>query len=103
MVDQIDIEVAYALPAEQVIVEINVPEDCTVREAIRRSGLLAQHTEIDLDQNRVGIFGKLAKLDDRVHAGDRVEIYRALIADPKEARKRRAAQGKQMKKGGGCN
>ena len=94
VVEQMDIEVAYALPAEQVIVEVQVPGDCTIREAIQRSGLLAQYPDIDLEANRVGIFGKLAKLDDPLHAGDRVEIYRVLIADPKEARKRRAAQGK---------
>lgn len=98
-----DIEVAYALPEEQVIVELQVPGDCTVREAIRRSGLLAQYPDIHLEDSRVGIFGKLAKLDDALHPGDRVEIYRALIADPKEARKRRAAQGKKMKKGGGAD
>jgi hypothetical protein len=73
-----------------------------VAEAIERSGIIERFPEIDLAKNKVGIFGKLAKLDKVLQPGDRVEIYRPLIADPKEARKKRAAQGKVMKKGAGA-
>ena len=73
----------------------------TVEDAIRISGVLERFPEIDLGANKVGIFGKLTKLGSELRAKDRVEIYRALIADPKEVRKQRAAAGKRMKKGGG--
>jgi putative ubiquitin-RnfH superfamily antitoxin RatB of RatAB toxin-antitoxin module len=95
----IDVEVAYATPEEQVVVPLSVSPQDTLDTAIERSGLLERFPEIDLAQNKVGIFGKLATLKSGLHDGDRVEIYRPLIADPKEARKRRAAQGKAMKKG----
>ena len=62
--------------------------------------LIDNFPEIDLTVNRVGIFGKLTKLSNVLRAGDRVEIYRRLIADPKESRRKRAAEGKKMKKGG---
>jgi len=78
-----------------------VAPDTTLAEVIRASGILERFPEIDLDKNKVGVFGKLGKLSDTLHAGDRVEIYRPLIADPKEVRKRRAAEGKVMKKGAG--
>lgn len=93
-------EVAYALPDEQVILEVSAGEGATVEEVIRLSGILDHYPEIDLDQNKFGIFGKAAKLDAVLYPGDRVEIYRPLIADPKEVRRKRAAQGKKMKKGG---
>lgn len=80
---------------------LEVVADASVAEAIAQSGILEQFPDIDLDTNKVGIFGKLGKLTDGLHAGDRVEIYRPLIADPKEVRKQRAAQGKVMKKGAG--
>ncbi len=97
----IPVEVAYALPEHQTIIGLNVPQGTTVREAVERSGILEQFPEIDPDKNKMGIFGKLAKADASLRAKDRVEIYRPLIADPKEVRKRRAAEGKKMKKGGG--
>jgi len=99
---QFQVEVAYARPDVQVVVSVEVAEGATIREAIERSGLLERFPEIDLEAQRVGVFGKLSKLDASVQARDRVEIYRALIADPKEVRKQRAAQGKRMKKGGGA-
>jgi len=74
-----------------------VEEGTTVGVAIERSGILDEFPEIDLAVNRVGIFGKVAKLDAPLAPGDRVEIYRALIADPKESRKRRAAETRQKK------
>lgn len=101
MAELIGVEVAYALPHEQHIVALEVEEGTTVERAIALSGLLERYPEIDLGDNKVGIFGKLSKLDKPLHAGDRVEIYRPLVADPKQVRKQRAAEGKRMKKGGG--
>ncbi|HEX7026880.1 MAG TPA: RnfH family protein [Gammaproteobacteria bacterium] len=88
------IEVAYARPDEQVILELEVEEPVTVEEAIRRSGMLDRFPEIDLQVNKVGVFSKLTGLDQPLQAGDRVEIYRKLIADPKQARRQRAEQAK---------
>jgi putative ubiquitin-RnfH superfamily antitoxin RatB of RatAB toxin-antitoxin module len=100
--DLIDVEVAYARPDAQRILSVRLARGATVEDAIKMSGILRQFAEIDLTVNKVGIFGKLSGLDTPLKAGDRVEIYRALIADPKEVRKRRAAQGKPDKKGGGA-
>ncbi|RMD70315.1 MAG: RnfH family protein [Gammaproteobacteria bacterium] len=86
--DVIEVEVAYGRPDEQVILPLKVPEGTTVEEAIRRSGILERFPEIDLAKNKVGIFGKLCKLDQPLRAGDRVEIYRPLIANPKEVTKK---------------
>ena len=97
--DTIPVEVTYALPHEQVVMTLELPADATVRQAIEESRIRERFPEIDLDKNKVGIFGKLAKLDDTLHPGDRVEIYRPLIADPKEIRKQRAKEGKPMKAG----
>lgn len=95
------VEVAYVIPERQLIIELTVDRGTTLRQAIELSGILQQFEEIDLDSNKVGIFGKLAKLTDELQPGDRVEIYRVLIADPKEVRKLRAAEGRATKKGGG--
>ena len=97
----LSVEVAYALANEQVILALKVEAGTTVEQAIRLSGVLERYPEIDLTKNKVGVFGKLTKLDTPLRAKDRVEIYRALIADPKEVRRKRAAEGKRMKKGGG--
>lgn len=99
--ERIGVEVAYAMPEEQVLLKVEGEGGLTVRQAIERSGVLQLFPEIDLEQNRVGIFGKMTTLEQALQSGDRVEIYRPLIADPKEARKRRAAQGKVMRKGSG--
>jgi putative ubiquitin-RnfH superfamily antitoxin RatB of RatAB toxin-antitoxin module len=93
------VEVAYATEDEQLILEVKVPRDCTVRQALELSGIDRHFPEIDLAAAKVGIFGKLSKPDAPLNPGDRIEIYRPLIADPKEARKKRAAEGKVMKKG----
>jgi len=98
---EITVEVAYALPDEQLIVPVMVKEGITAESAIQASGILNKFPEIDLNINKVGIFGKLVKLDTVLRHLDRVEIYRPLIADPKEVRKQRAADGKIMRKGGG--
>ena len=100
-VETITVEVAYARPDEQMILTVEVGAGVTLRQAIEQSGIMEYFTDIDLDQAKVGIFGKLKKLDETLRPGDRVEIYRPLIADPKEVRKQRAAAGKAMKKGGG--
>lgn len=100
-VDDIPVEVSYALPEEQIIVKLQVQRGTTLVEAVKRSGILQRFPEIDLQKNKVGIFGKINKQDYVLREGDRVEIYRPLIADPKEIRKQRAAEGKRMKKGGG--
>lgn len=100
MTDYLKVSVAYVGENDQVLRPIEVRIGTTVRQAIEQSGVLSRCPEIDLAVNQVGIFGKLAKLDRVLEDGDRVEIYRPLIADPKEARKRRAAEGKPMRKGG---
>ncbi len=100
--ERIPVEIAYALPDEQVLLALEVAPGTTVGKAIEVSGILEKHPEIELmTRNKVGIFGKLTKLDQVLRPKDRIEIYRPLIADPKEVRKRRAAEGKKMKKGGG--
>ena len=102
-VDKMPVEVAYALPDRQVILVVEVAPDATLEDAIRASGILEQYPDIDLARNKVGVFGKLGKPGDLLHAGDRVEIYRPLIADPKQVRKQRAAEGKVTRKGAGKN
>jgi len=89
----IDVEVAYATPKQQVIIVLKVPEGANVEHAINASGLLNQFPEIDAADIKVGIFGSLCKLDQQLRQTDRVEIYRPLIHDPKEARRQRAAKG----------
>jgi uncharacterized protein len=99
--DRIPVEVAYARPDIQVIVPVEVPRGATVDDALRASEIDERFPEIDLENAKVGIFGKLTRRDTVLKPKDRVEIYRPLIADPKEVRKQRAAAGKRMKKGGG--
>ncbi len=84
------VEVAYARPERQRVVEVPALPGMTIRQAIEASGLLREFPEIDLAVNKVGIFGKLARPEAQVSAGDRVEIYRPLVADPKAVRRRRA-------------
>jgi putative ubiquitin-RnfH superfamily antitoxin RatB of RatAB toxin-antitoxin module len=89
------VEVAYATPARQEIIEVSVRPGTTVEQVIRASGMLARFPEIELARQRVGIFGVIASLQDAVHDGDRVEIYRPLVADPKEARRVRAVRSRK--------
>lgn len=103
MSDVMTIEVIYPLPEKQEIFSVKLPEGATVRQAIEACGILEKYPEIDLAKNKLGVFAKLAKPDSVVRHRDRVEIYRPLIADPKEVRKQRAAEGKVMKKGAGEN
>ncbi len=95
------VEVAYALPKQQLIIPVNVADGTTAEAAVIASGIIEKFPEIDLATNKLGIFGKLIKSDTVLRHLDRVEIYRPLIADPKEVRRQRAAEGKVMKKGGG--
>ena len=99
--DRIAVEVAYAKADEQLILELEVAPGTTLQQAVEQSGILERFPEIDPAQLKAGVFGKLKKLDQTLREGDRIEIYRPLIADPKQVRKQRAAQGKRMKKGGG--
>ncbi|WP_245673611.1 RnfH family protein [Endozoicomonas ascidiicola] len=94
---EVHVEVAYAKAHEQKIVSVTVKEGTTLREAVRQSGIVSFFPDIDIDQSTMGIFGKtVAKPDQQaVKEGDRIEIYRPLIADPKEVRKRRAEQAKK--------
>lgn len=88
----INIEVAYAQPASQQIVALDVPAGTSVQQAIALSGLLTQYRDIDLTRSKVGIFSLPCSLEQILQAGDRVEIYRALQQDPKEARRNRASK-----------
>lgn len=99
--EKIKIEVVYALPDMQLLLKSEVPQGTTLAEAIKLSGMLDKHPEIDLEKGKFGIFGKLSKTDTVLREKDRIEIYRPLIADPKEVRRKRAEEGKVMKKGGG--
>jgi hypothetical protein len=98
--NMIKVEVVYGLAEEQALLSLDVPNGSKVKEVILASNILELFPEIDLDKVKVGLFGKLTKMDQAVRARDRIEIYRPLIADPKEVRKRRAAEGKRLKKGG---
>jgi len=99
---RIQVEVAFAKEDEQALLAVEGPKGMAIREAIERSGILQRFPEINLEGNKVGIFGKVASLDQALENGDRVEIYRPLIADPKAQRKKRAAEGKVMRKGAGA-
>ena len=90
------VEVAYALPDKQSLISIEIENGSTLKEAIEASGILETFEQIDLTKDRVGIFAKFATLDTILRDKDRVEIYRPLVADPKKARKDRAAEGKAM-------
>ncbi len=99
-IGSINVEVAYALPEKQVIRAVNVDVGTTIGAAIVQSGIMMDYPDLELEEAKVGIFGKVAVMTTVLSEGDRVEIYRPLIADPKEVRRKRAAEGKAMKKGG---
>lgn len=100
---KINVQVIYALAHKQELLNLKLASGSTVQQAIEASGLLNKYPDIDLKKNKLGVFAKLAKPDTVLRDKDRVEIYRPLIADPKEVRKARAAEGKVMKKGAGDN
>jgi putative ubiquitin-RnfH superfamily antitoxin RatB of RatAB toxin-antitoxin module len=91
----ITVEVAYALPTKQSLVSIAIDKNATVEEAIQASNLLHEYPDIDLSKTKVGVWSRVVRLKDTLIDGDRIEIYRALIADPKEIRKRRAEKAKE--------
>lgn len=99
-----NIEVVYALPNEQPLLKVNVTTQTTIKDVIIKSGILEHYPELEqqfeAEEMKVGLFGKLVKMGQIVRDKDRIEIYRPLIADPKEVRKKRAAEGKRLKKGG---
>jgi len=84
-----NVGVCYADSDRQLWLRMEVPDESSVEEAIRRSGILKRFPEIDLTAQKVGIFGKLVKLDAPVKEGDRIEIYRPIVADPRTVRRRR--------------
>lgn len=90
----INIEVAYALPTKQVLIDVAIAEGATVEQAIEVSNILSQFPDIDLKKTKVGIWSRVVRLSETLKDGDRIEIYRPLIADPKEIRKRRAEKAK---------
>ena len=87
------IGVAYSEPSNQIWLTIEVPDDSTVRAAIERSGILRQFPAIDLETQKVGIFGRLVKLDAPLRPGDRVEIYRPITCDPQTVPRRDGVGG----------
>jgi putative ubiquitin-RnfH superfamily antitoxin RatB of RatAB toxin-antitoxin module len=99
----ITVEVAYALPDEQVIMSLEVAENTSVEQAIKRSGILERYPQINMDTDKVGIFGKICKLDATLSQKDRIEIYRPLIADPKESRRQKAEMEKKNKSSEAAN
>jgi putative ubiquitin-RnfH superfamily antitoxin RatB of RatAB toxin-antitoxin module len=94
MSESITIEVVYALPERQSLLTVSVPANCTVQQAILRSGILDMYPDIEMETQKIGIWSRAVKMTDRVKAGDRIELYRPLIADPKELRRRRAEKAK---------
>ncbi len=88
----IEIEVVYATPHHACVIPVSVPVGTTLRQGIESSGILEQFPEIDLTQNKVGLFSKIKSLDDRLNNSVRIEIYRTLKDDPKDARRKRAAK-----------
>jgi len=85
-----EIEVVLAMPEKQVLRKIEAPAGCTVAEAIELSGIRAEFPDIEINPTALGVFSRKVAPDHILHSGDRVEIYRPLVADPKEMRKQRA-------------
>jgi putative ubiquitin-RnfH superfamily antitoxin RatB of RatAB toxin-antitoxin module len=98
MAHQLDIEIVYALPEQQTLLSVQVPEGSTVADGVTLSGILERHPDIDFARSKLGLFGKLSKADALLRDHDRIEIYRPLIADPKEVRRQRAQQDKNVKR-----
>ncbi|EYU15810.1 RnfH family protein [Photorhabdus aegyptia] len=90
----INVEVVYALPDRQYLRTVKLAQGATVEQAIVASGLLTLRNDIDLQKNKIGVYSRSVKLTDILEEGDRVEIYRPLLADPKEMRRKRAERAK---------
>ncbi len=97
MSSEISVEVAYALPEKQYLLKVRLPEGGDVEQAIQASGILELRPEIDLQSSKTGVYSRPVPLDHQLADGDRVEIYRPLIADPKELRRLRAERSAQKK------
>lgn len=93
----IPVQVCYLAPGVQALIDVDVPTNASVAQAIRLSGIVEQHPEIDVSTQQVGVFGKTRSLEDGLEEHDRIEIYRPLTVDPKVARARRVAK---TRKGG---
>ena len=91
----LEVQVVYALPDKQRLVDLEVPSGTTVRVAVERSGIVEYFPDLDLNACDFGIFGEIKEPGFRVRAGDRIEIYRRLLDDPKEIRRRRARDQKE--------
>ena len=98
MSEKFVVEVVYAYPERYFLKKLTLENPITIQKAIVQSGFLEKYTEIDLRQNKVGIFSRTTKLTDMVENGDRIEIYRPLIADPKEIRRKKAEEQAKIKK-----
>ena len=92
MTTTIEIEIIYAYPTKYFLKKFTVEQGTSVQSAILQSGILQQYPDIDLRENKIGVFSRPVKLTDTLYQGDRVEIYRPLLADPKEIRRQRAEQ-----------
>lgn len=95
---RITVEVAYAAPKCQRIVSVEIEADSTIEAAIQRSGILTLFPEVDLSRHKVGVFSRSRQLSDGVKDGDRIEIYRPLLIDPKEARRAKARHASKKKR-----
>ncbi|MEO7032017.1 MAG: RnfH family protein [Herbaspirillum sp.] len=84
------VQVCHAESTQRILLELQVPLGCTLRQAILASGILQQLPDLVLDQIQVGVFGKIKSLNSLLHPHDRIELYRPLRADPKDARRQRA-------------
>lgn len=91
------VEIVYALPDQQHLKSLELPADALVRDAVVASGFVEQFSEVIVDSTPVGIYGERVSYTDPLQDGDRVELYRALVADPKEARRARATQQRGKK------
>jgi putative ubiquitin-RnfH superfamily antitoxin RatB of RatAB toxin-antitoxin module len=92
--NMVKVEVAYARPDRQCVITVEIAAGSTIEAAIRLSGILAEFPEIDLAAQKIGVFSKSCSLSDKIRGGDRIEIYRPLIIDPKEARRAKAKKQK---------
>jgi uncharacterized protein len=91
--DTIEIEVVYAHAAEQIVIRLTVPAGTTAREAVELSGLRQRYPALESEMSALGIYGRAVPKDTVLQRGDRVEIYRPLVAEPKQARRQRARRG----------
>ncbi|WP_133405994.1 RnfH family protein [Parashewanella tropica] len=94
-VDHITVDVVYALPKQQKIISVTVSPETSAIEVLKQSGMQTFFPEIDYDEVKLGVFSNLIKPDRVMEAGERLEIYRPLIADPKDVRRRRAEKAVQ--------